>query len=150
MSNPWAYALYIGALVALLLTWKTPRAWLWICVGAASFVASSLWWDYGDHHLHPMVTFFCDALVCLAFHLWTREKWELGLFIIYITSAFVSLLKIGGFIPDGLVYAVILELCNWVALMALGGVGLTDLINRYEIRVVHRVHTSLHRASRAF
>lgn len=150
MFNPFAIALMIGAGIALALSWKTPRAWYWIGFGGAAFVASSLYWDYGDRTLHPLFTFLCDAMFCAALSRWSREIWELPILGIYVVSAFVSLIKFGDFIPDGILYASLLELCNWLALLWISGVGLTDLMKNYEIRIVHRVYTGLHRARDSF
>lgn len=150
MFNPFAIALMIGAGIALALSWKTPRAWYWIGFGGAAFAASSLYWDYGDRTLHPLFTFTCDALFVLVLHLFVKEQWELTILGAYLVSVFISLLKLGGFIGDGILYASLLELCNWLALLWISGVGLTDLMKNYEIRTVHRVHTSLHRARDTF
>lgn len=146
MFNPYAYALIGYAIFSLVMTCVTPRAWFWIGLGGASFVASSLYWDYGDRQYHPIFTFTCDALFCLALHLWAKERWELGIFLFFLTSVFASLLKIGGFIPNNTVYASLLELCNWAALFWISGIGLMDLINRYEDSFLRGLHSSLHSA----
>lgn len=150
MFNPFAIALMIGAGIALALSWKTPRAWYWIGLGGASFVASSLYWDYGDRTSHTLFAFTCDALFVLAMHLWVKEQWELPILGIFVVSAFINLLKLGSFIPDGVVYASLLELCNWLALLWILGVGLTDLLKHYDIRMVRRVHAGLHRTRNSF
>lgn len=126
MFNPWAMSLIALAVVVLAFTRRTPRAWFWVGLGGASFVATSLFWDFSSHEgrqFHPLFTFTCDALVCLALHHWAEEKWELGIFAAFLASVFSSLLRIGGFIPDPIVYASLLELCNLSALLVTGGTG---------------------------
>ncbi len=144
--NVWSLALLFGAIIALALTYKTPRAWLWIGLGAASFAASTLVWEYGDKTFHPLFTFTCDALFCLALHLRIRQQWEVGILFLYIVSVFVSLMKLGGFMPDGIMYAAMLEGVNWLALLWIGGIGLTDLASRYDVSFIRRMHTGFHRS----
>jgi hypothetical protein len=149
MWNPFAIALMILAGIATLATWKTPRAWLWLGLGGASFLASSIVWDMGMREMHPVFTFASDALVVLAMHMWVREKWELPIQICFLVSTFCSLLKVGGFIGDGIVYASLLELCNLLALLWITGVGLTDLLARYERGLFPNLHRRLHVPFRA-
>lgn len=149
MWNPFAIALMIAAGIALLATWKTPRAWLWIGLGGASFLASSIVWDLGYRDMHPVFTFTADALVVLAMHMWVREQWELPIQLCFLVSTFSSLLKIGGFIGDGIIYASLLELCNFLALLWMTGVGLTDLLNRNERGIFPALHRRLHVPFRA-
>lgn len=147
--NPWAIALFIMALIVLALSRGVPRAWLWIGVGSASFVASSAFWEFGTmqmRDLHPVFTFACDALVCLAIHVGAKEKWELGVFVAFLMSVFASLLRLGGFIQDGTLYASLLELCNFGALLLIGGTGLLDMIGKHEDSYFHPVHRRLHSA----
>lgn len=150
MLNPYSIALIVAACVVLALSYKTPRAWRWIGLGGASFVASSLYWDYGDHSLHPLFTFTCDALVALCLHLWVKEQWELPILGAYVVSVFISLLKLGGFLPEGIMYASLLELCNWCALLWIGGIGLMDMMKNYDVSFVRRVHSGLHRTRDTF
>lgn len=155
MFNIWAYSLFIAAGIAMLLSCKTPRAWFWIGVGGASFIASSLFWDFADRNLHPLFTMGCDMFVCLVFYKRSQievdgvpqmEQWELWLFLLYIVSVFISFLKLIGFVPTPLLYAQLLELVNWAALFCISGVGLTDIIARYEPVYVGRVRDRLHSA----
>lgn len=146
MFNPYSLAIFFAGLVTLSLTYRTPRAWLWLWIGGASFVSSALYWDFGNRQWHPIFTFTCDSLVCLSLHLWLKEKWELGVFACFLLSTFVSLLMVADFVPDTVLYASMLELCNWAALFVLGGTGLMDLISKNEDSVVGRLHGSLHSA----
>ena len=130
-------------------SYKTPRAWLWIGIGGASFVASSLLWAYGDKSTHPLFAFTCDALVCLALHLWARSLWELPILLLFTVSVFINLVKLGGFMPAGEIYPAMLEIINWLALLWITGVGLIDLLNQYDRRNFHRLHSRLHMSYRA-
>lgn len=147
MNNPWAYSLIGLALAAMFASRDVPRAWMWIGIGGASFVASSLFWDFASDDLrlaHPIFTFTCDALVCVCLHKWTEEKWELGVFLAFLTSVFASLLRIGGFIPDHIVYASLLELCNLCALLVIGGTGVVQMAARRGYGAFPRFHSRLH------
>ena len=144
MNNPWAYSIIALALVVLVIARGIPRAWLWIGVGGASFIASSLYWDFGNQQLHPIFTFTCDSLVCAALHAKAEEKWELGVFLAFILSVFCSLLKIGLFLQDDILYAMFLETFNAAALLVIGCTGLTELIGRNEDSAFHRVNRYLH------
>lgn len=149
MFNLWAFALLFAAVVVMALSVKTPRAWLWIGLGGASFLASSLYWDMGDPKWHPPFAFFCDALTCLAFHVWAKERWELGVFACFLTSCFVSIVMIAGWLPNTVMYASLMEVCNWASLIIIGGIGLMDLLKVNEDSVVSVMRGSLHSPRRA-
>jgi hypothetical protein len=66
----------------------------------------------------------CDALLCLLIDRYANEKWELRLFNIYQFSVLVSVLRLTETITSGYVYATMLELCNWVALLLITGTAI--------------------------
>jgi len=144
MNNPWAYSIIVLALVVMVIARGIPRAWLWIGVGGSSFVASSLYWDFGDPQLHPIFTFTCDALVCAVLHMRATEKWELGIFAAFILSCFSSLLRIGLFIQDDVLYAQLLEFFSAAALLVIGCTGITERIGKNEGKLFHRINRYLH------
>lgn len=146
MFNYYAIALISAAFVTMGLSMKTPRSWMWVGVGGASFVASSLYWDFGDRQFHPIFTFSCDALVCLSLHVMAKEKWELIVFACFLLSCFMSILRIAGFVPGDIMYASMLEVCNWAALFVVGGVGLLDMVRRNGDGLSGSLHRSLHSA----
>jgi CDP-diglyceride synthetase len=147
MDSPWTYALISVALVALVASWRVPRAWWWIGLGGLSFLVTTLFYDYaGRPDLHPILTISCDALVCLAIFWFYREDWELGVFIAFLASVFSSVLMIGGFIPAQWVYASLLELCNLGALLCIIGTGLVDRIGRHEHSRLHPIYLDIHRS----
>jgi len=129
MTSPWTYALILMAAIALMCSVRVPRAWRWIGLGGASFFASTLFLDYGPWpEWHPLFTFGCDAAVC---------------FIAFLCSTLSSLLRMGGFIPDGWVYPALLELCNAGALLWIIWTGLIEMVGRHENSPLHHMHASL-------
>ena len=149
MFTPWILSLVTAALIAMAASHKTPRAWLWIGLGGASFIASSLLWAYGNKEAHPLFAFTADALVVFSMHLWIRERWEISLLLLFMVSVFINLMKLGGFMPAGEIYPAMLEIINWLALLWITGVGLTDLLNQHDRRTFHRLHSRLHLPYRA-
>lgn len=144
MNNPWAYSIVVLALVVMVIARGVPRAWLWVGVGGSSFIASSLYWDYGNQQLHPIFTFTCDALVCVTLHMRANEKWELGIFAAFLLSCFCSLLKIGLFIQNDVLYAQFLEFFNTAALLMIGCTGIMERFGKNEGHLFHRVNRYLH------
>lgn len=130
MSNPWAISLMLLALVAAVVARGLPRAWLWLGAGALSFITSSLYWDYGDRVNHPIVTLMCDVMVCSLLYAMAKERWEMGVFIAFLTSVLCSLLALGQFIPKVWVYASLLEFCNLSAILFIGGAGIIDALGK--------------------
>ncbi|MGA1801497.1 hypothetical protein [Rhizobium sp. HT1-10] len=135
--------------MTLAIAWKVPRAWLWVALLATDFIATSLFWDYGNHEFHPIFTLAVDGLVCLAAHLWAQEKWELGFFLAFLSSVFISLLKLAGFVPSNLIYASFLELFNYCALLLISGIGILDVTARHERGFLSSLRRSLHSARSA-
>lgn len=145
MDSPWTYALIFLALIAMALSWRVPRAWWWIAAGGASFFVTTLFLDYGDHpEMHPILTFSCDALVCVLVISSYREDWELGIAIAFLASVFSSVLRIGGAIQEDWVYAALLEACNAGALLCIAGTGIIDTVGRHEGSRFHRFYSRLH------
>lgn len=150
MDNVWAYSILIMAVIAFIASWSLPRAKLWIALAMASFIASGLQWDYGDKTLHPVFTFTCDATVCLCVHIWAQEKWELGVYGIFLMSVATSLLKLALFITDPILYASLLELWNYLFLAWVTGMGIMERIARNEGSFLHLVRRDLRGSYRTF
>lgn len=149
MNNPWAYSIIVLALVTMAIARHLPRAWFWIGIGGASFVVTSLFWDITKPYpwvnsFHPIIVFACDAAVCICVSKWAKETWEFGIFAAFFVACFCSLLKLGTFIPEGIMYASFLELCNFCALLWIGGIGILDRVGKHEGGFVHSVHRHLH------
>lgn len=121
--NQYEVALLISAMVAAFLARGLPRAWLWIAIGALSFVVSATWWRLGMPY-HPAATLACDAMVCLAVYSLAREEFEIWIFNLFRLSVLVSLLKLFGVIQENWIYAAALECVNFAALLLLGGTGI--------------------------
>jgi hypothetical protein len=121
--NEYEAVLLTMALITAALSRKLPRAWLWIFAGFCSFVLSAVYWRLGLPH-HPAFTAFADSSVCLAIYFNARERWEMGLYKVFQLSVLISLLKLGGFMPDGLWYPAALELINVAALLLISGTAI--------------------------
>ena len=128
--NQYEAILLAGALFTLYVSRELPRAWTWIAIGAASCVASSMYWSLGFRD-HTAFTFFADVFVCLALYAGARERWELILFFLYKMSAFISVVYfastriLGLHVPSWL-YASGLELINAAALITIGATAIMD------------------------
>lgn len=138
------FALIGSAIIAGLMAGKTPRAWLWIAAMAASFAVSVTylylpgpWWLP-----QPGIAMMCDAVVFLAVREMGRDRWEIyGLGTLLMISVTLSLMqtaaRIAGFPPQlpSEVYAIALEIINYLALILIGGVGLLDRIEASDVRL---------------
>lgn len=133
--NEFQIALLIGAVVASLLSMRLPRAQIWLLTIAAAFAFSTAWQRAGLP-FHPAFTLGCDAGVCLAIYFLGREKWEIGLYRIFQASVLTSLIFLAGplevfgavFRMSNYGYVVMLEAWNWLALLVIGGVGLSETL----------------------
>jgi len=133
--NEFQIALLIGAVAASLLSMQLPRAQLWVLTMTAAFVFPTIW-QRADLPFHPAFTLGCDAGVCLAIYFFGREKWEVGLYRIFQASVLTSLLFLAGpievfgtvFLMGNYVYVAMLEFWNWLALLVIGGVGLSEIL----------------------
>lgn len=121
--NQYEAALLIMALATAFVARGLPRAWLWITVGAISFVVSATWWRLNLPY-HPAATLICDAFVCLTVYSLAREEFEIWLFNLFRLSVLISLLKLFGVVQENWVYAAALECVNFAALLLLGGTGI--------------------------
>lgn len=144
MFNIWAYSVLIAAAIAAVFSYKVPRAWYWIGALVIDFIATSLYWDFGNRSYHPIFTLACDAMVCLVVYQYAKEKWEAGVFLAFLASVFVSLFRIGLLIPDSVSYASGLETCNYIALIIIAGMGIMDAISVRKGNVFSDLSRSLH------
>jgi len=146
MNNPWAYSILSMAFISAVLAWHVPRAAAWVALAMISFVASSLWWDYGDRQSHALFTFASDAMVVLIISSMARERWELVVCGAFLVSVGVSLMRLAGVLQTGWIYASWLEACNFVALISIFGMGTMDRISRHAKHAPDIVLRSLHSA----
>ncbi len=125
--------------VAAGLSWKTPRAALWVSLLAASYVISVLYVNYphwgGFWPPSQLVGLLLDGAVLLAIREFHKEKWEffgLGTIMGFMVTADIVQLSgsLTGYPPplNQNDFGIILELLNYFALVLIGGVGLMDLV----------------------
>ena len=133
-------SLMIAALAAGIVSYKQPRALLWICALAASFVLSVgyLYLPKPDSWIMPSaVAATCDALVCATIYIFGKQRWEtVWLYRIVLASVAVNVLYTTGAtlgyppIPPQEVYAIILEVINYVALLLIASTGFMGQLQR--------------------
>ncbi len=147
--NEFQLAILVGAIIAALISYKLPRALLWMFLGGTVAVACDFYYAYGLPR-PAAFTLASDALLCLSIHWFAKERWELRIFNIYQLSVLISLLRLPGVIASPYVYTLLLELLNWAALLfiagtaILGRVGAGDYLFYRDWRSrVHRAYTYL-------
>lgn len=153
------FALLIGAMVAALVSYGDRRAWLWLAVIAANYIVTSAYYALGFPS-HPFFTALVDASVCFAILLTWEHRWEKFLYWIFAGSVAVDLFRLF-LVIDGNAYATALEIANWLAILAIGGPHIVEMVdarlaawghrNRYISRAhlflsAARPHPSPHRA----
>lgn len=132
----WERMLFGTLVVAAMINVGNWRAWLWLLVGASSYILSTAY-ARAELPLHPFVAALCDIATCILIYRFAREKWELPLFTAFQISVLVNFamlvflvaLRVTG-VPRGNIdtpYAVLLESVNWVALAIIIGAGTARL-----------------------
>ncbi len=140
--SPYHIALLSAAIVTGLISRDLRRAWLWIGALALSFIVSVAylyapkpfifggWWPPASG-----VAALCDISVALAIYTWGRRRWEtVGLYALMLLSVAVNALYTTGQIfgwppiPPHEVYAIILELINYAALLLIAGTAILSRI----------------------
>lgn len=124
-------ALLIGLLVALVVSYRSNRAWGWLLAAAASYTSSTIYWRSGLPGA-PLVGGLCDAAVCLAIYFYGQFKWEMWLWRLFQLSVAVNLVYLAGM--AGMIaslshndFAAILEAINWIALIFIGGTAIFQM-----------------------
>lgn len=137
-------SLLIVAAVTALIAWRVPRAKLWIGALAASFVVSVTYLYLVPQGYGPdgswrapasLIAGLCDASVAAMIYWFGKRRWEtVGLYSLVLLSVAVNLLYATGElfyfppIPPREVYAIILEIINYAALLLIGGTGILNRI----------------------
>ncbi len=121
--NVFQIAIAAGATLAMVLSWRLPHAFMWICIGTVNAVACDIFYSYNLPY-PAAFTLALDALMCLTIHWFAKEKWESGLYIIFQFSVLMSVFHLGGLINDDDAYRLALELCNWAALLMIAGTAM--------------------------
>lgn len=131
------YSMLAAALGTGWMAHKTPRAWLWIGLLAASFIISVSYLNM-DHPVwlpHPGIAMMVDAIVYLAIREVAEERWEKqglgGLIMVSVTLNLVQTSAIVTGFPPQLpqwAYAIALEIINYLSLALIFGRGLIQRI----------------------
>ena len=121
-------ALLIGAFIAAAASRFELRVVLWIAAGVADYVVSSAYYALGLP-FHPFFTAMADCSVCLAIYFLARYRWELWLWRAFQLSVAVSILQMLRLLPGAYAYALMLEICNWLAIFVLMGKGLLEALH---------------------
>lgn len=122
--NQYQIALVVGAvLVSLATLHSSPRAVLWVALGAMSFAASTLIWRYfGTGDTWP--AFFAgllDAAVAVSIIAFHKRQWERYLIYIFQGMILVNFAYLVRLIGPHSAYVIALEILNWAALALIGG-----------------------------
>ncbi len=130
--NIWNLSLLIGAVLAAGLSYRNPRALIWILGAALDYTVSVVYWRTGLPYAEA-VAGMCDATLCLCLYFGARERWELVIYRLFQVSLAVNIFFLAGnlgIIPmvSQDTYASILELLNWLALLLIGGVGVAQWV----------------------
>lgn len=130
--SPANWSLLIGALVAIALSWRQPRAFLWIVLAACDYAASVTYWRAGLPYAEGFAG-LCDALVCLSIYFIARERWELGVYRLFQISVAVNTLFLAGNLGifyriDIDAYSILLEALNWLTILLIGGTGVAQWV----------------------
>lgn len=126
MSDDWyLWALALGALIVTALSWRVPRALLWIALGALSFLTSGWWHDAGLPYGAAFGAFtnfvVIGALFAYAMLLYELVFWGCFLVMLAIDAFYLS-----GLINSHSYFAIGLEAANWLALLSIGAAGMAD------------------------
>ena len=137
--NVFQIAMMAGACTAALVAHKLPHAWLWIALGAVNAIACDTYYAYNFPY-PAAFTLACDALLCLTVHWFARERWELGLFVIFQFSVLISVLRLWSVIDGEDTYRLALELCNWAALLMIAGTAILGGAGGHVLRNAWRAY----------
>lgn len=126
------WSLLIGALIAAGLSWRQPRALLWIGLAAIDYAVSVTYWRLDLPYAEGFAG-VCDALVCLSVYFLAKERWELVIYRLFQVSVAVNFLFLAGNLGifykiDIDSYSILLEALNWLTLLLVGGMGLADRV----------------------
>lgn len=125
------YTLLAMAISAGVISWKIPRAVLWLSLGALSFVLSVIWHRSGlpGGLIFGAVTNFiiCVCLSCVP----KRMAWETGFFNAVIMMMMLDALRAWGFIASHEAFAIGLEIVNAVAILIIAAPGASEWVAKY-------------------
>jgi hypothetical protein len=130
------------AVVAAVISADDRRALLWILAGAADFIITTAYQRSGiTTPPYPLVTGIADAVVCLALWWFWDRRWEKYLFLIFQLSVLISLFRLIRVIDTNYAYVTALEVCNYLALLVIGG---THLLGKVDVGLGSHTFRGLH------
>lgn len=125
--SEWQFALLLGAVAtATFAAPRNPRGAIWIVIGAASFALTTAYQRAGLP-FHPAFTALCDTVTCCAIYVFARYRWEAWLFACFMAMVVVGTIHFIGFPDNRYLYIVLLELCNWAALLVIGSATVGEI-----------------------
>lgn len=150
----YVWALLIGALVVAAINYNNRVALRWIALGAINFALTYLYAFNSFSWLpHAAVTGAADAVLVYLLIRYREHRWEKLVQWCFALSVLVSIAHLAGWIgrPD---HAIGLEICNWLALLVMGGHGILRLADEATDGVVGQAARAgprgyLHRARMA-
>lgn len=119
------WALVAGAVFALWASWGLPRAKIWIAAGAGCFVVTSMWHDARLPHGEVLGAVLNAGIVVMLYTKAVR-RWEMRLWNCFQLMILLDALYYFGFVPSHYVFAVSLEVANWLALAVISGAGMAE------------------------
>lgn len=134
--NIFQISMLLGAAITALISIKLPHAFMWICLAGANAVVCDLFYAY-DLPYPAAFTLACDCLLCLSIHWLAEERWEIGLYVIFAVSVSISLLHMW-VLADAYLYRMLLEICNWAALLLISGTAIVGRVGSSD----HFLHRS--------
>lgn len=121
-------ALLVAAVIVAAINYNQKRVLIWIAAGAVDFVLTDAYFYIAPPALpHPFVTGVADATLVILIATFGATLWERLVRYCFMASIFVSISFLWGWIPDETNYAKWLEICNYAALLIMGGTGILRL-----------------------
>lgn len=118
----------VGTAVLLLsLFAKNTRGAFWVAAILVDLVLSTAYWRSGLPYA-DVTTALCDSAICVLVYLFGMHRWELWVFLLFLSSFVVSMVDLGVSIrtPGGMdhdTYSSMLEAINYVSFLLVGGIS---------------------------
>lgn len=142
--NTWQ--LILGFSAVFVVMWRHDlRVSLWVCLASIAFILPD--WIYGIDIC--LVNGIVDSFTCILIYLFGRYQWEMKLYGVWLFSILTSWMHSVGIIHSHFTYAVVLEICNWTALVIMllpwgrcAIVNHTDPIRRITVPLLSQIFES--------
>lgn len=137
MTDWYLWLIAAAAAVVATLSWRVPRATMWLALQALSFCGSGWWHDAGL----PYAEFFgasTDLAIVCALYAYAILLYELIFWACFVLMLAIDFLFLTHLINSHFALAVGLEFANWLALISIGAAGIADRagIGRYWMAVL--------------